>query len=69
MKVTYDIFRKLPGGPVWIEAVQGLEHARMRLANLIETRPGDYFVYDASSAKIVFDAVEPAQIEALATFS
>ena len=60
MKVTYDIFRRLPGGPVWIEAVQDLEHARMRLANLIEARPGDYFVYDASSSKIVFAAIEPA---------
>jgi hypothetical protein len=60
MKVAYDIFRKLPGGPVWIEAVQDLEDAKMRLANLIESRPGDYFVYDVSSAKIVFAAIEPA---------
>jgi hypothetical protein len=60
MKVTYDIFRKLPGGPVWIEAVQDLDYAKMRLANLIVSRPGDYFVYDASSAKIVFAAIEPA---------
>ena len=60
MKVAYDIFRKLPGGPVWIEAVQDLEDAKMRLANLTESRPGDYFVYDVSSAKIVFAAIEPA---------
>ncbi|HXN73503.1 MAG TPA: hypothetical protein VN861_13230 [Candidatus Acidoferrales bacterium] len=60
MKVTYDIFRKLPGGPIWIEAVQDLEHARIRLAKLAETRPGDYFVYDPSSSKIVFAAIEPA---------
>jgi hypothetical protein len=69
MKVTYDIFRRLPGGPIWIEAVQDLEQARMRIEKLIETRPGDYFVYDTSSSKIVFSAVEPAQIETLATFS
>ncbi len=60
MKVTYDIFRKLPGGPIWIEAVQDLEHAKARLTNLIQARPGDYFVYDASSSKIVFAAIEPA---------
>jgi hypothetical protein len=60
MKVTYDIFRRLPGGPVWIEAVQDLEDAKMRLMNLTKSRPGDYFVYDASSSKIVFAAIEPA---------
>jgi hypothetical protein len=59
MKVTYDIFRRLPGGPMWVETVQDLEGAKMRLANLIESRPGDYFVFDASSAKIVL-VVEPA---------
>ena len=63
MKVTYDIFRKLPGGPVWIEAVQDLEDAKMRLTNLTKSRPGDYFVYDATSSKIVFAAIEPAYTE------
>ena len=57
--MTYDIFRRFPGGPMWVETVQDLEDAKMRLANLIESRPGDYFVFDASSAKIVF-VVEPA---------
>jgi hypothetical protein len=61
MKLTYDIFRKLPGsGPIWVEAVQDLEHARKRLASLIEIRPGDYFVYDVHSAKIILAAVQPA---------
>jgi hypothetical protein len=69
MKVTYDIFRRLPGGPIWIEAVPDLEQARMRLERLIATRPGDYFVYDASSSKIVFTAVEPAQTETLVSVS
>jgi hypothetical protein len=60
MKMTYDIFRRLPSGPVWIEAVPDLEHAKMRLTNLTESRPGDYFVYDVSSSKIVFAAIETA---------
>jgi hypothetical protein len=59
MTVSYDIFRRLPGGPMWIETVADLEDAKERLANLIESRPGDYFVFDASSSKIVFVA-EPA---------
>lgn len=39
--------------------MQDLEDAKKRLANLIESRPGNYFVFDASSAKIVL-VVEPA---------
>lgn len=61
MTVSYDIFRRLPGGPMWIETVQDLEDAKVRLANLIESRPGDYFVFDASSSKIIFGVVEPAR--------
>lgn len=54
MKVTYDIFRRLPdGGPIWIEAVQTLEGARARLRYLLETQPGDYFVYDLVQNKII----------------
>ncbi|MFZ0969192.1 MAG: hypothetical protein WAN13_13040 [Candidatus Acidiferrales bacterium] len=51
---TYDIFRKLPdGASIWIEAVQTLELARTRLANLVKTQPGDYIVYDLSRRQIV----------------
>jgi hypothetical protein len=61
MKLTYDIFRELPdSGPIWVEEVQDLEQARERLASLTEIRPGDYFVYDAHSAKIILAAVQAA---------
>lgn len=54
VKVTYDIFRRLPdGGPIWIEAVQTLEGARARLKYLLEAQPGDYFVYDLVQNKII----------------
>jgi hypothetical protein len=54
VKVTYDIFRRLPdGGPVWIEAVETLEGARARLRYLLEAQPGDYFVYDLVQNKII----------------
>lgn len=54
MKRTYDIFRRLPdGSPVWIEAVQTVEAARVRLASLLEAQPGDYFIYDLVHNKIV----------------
>lgn len=54
MDVTYDIFKGVPDeGPIWIEAIQGLDNARARLARLVETRPDDYFVFDSASARIV----------------
>jgi hypothetical protein len=62
MKVTYDIFRRLPGGPMWVETVQDLENAKKRLENLAKSRPGDYFLFDPSSSKIIFGVVEPARL-------
>jgi hypothetical protein len=54
VKLPYDIFRKLPGGgPIWIEAVQGLELARIRLTSLMKTHPSEYFIYDHSSGKTI----------------
>lgn len=61
MKVTYDIFKKLPSGsPIWIEAVQGLELARIRLATLVKADPGDYLLYDLTNAKIIENSIGPA---------
>jgi hypothetical protein len=68
MNATYDIFRDFPDdGPIWIEAVQGLENARARLMKLHETRSGDYFVYDPTSSKIVATAIESAPIQVPST--
>ena len=52
--MTYDIFRKLPdGAPIWIEAVDDLQHVRNRLADLKQIEPGEYVVYDLSSQQVV----------------
>lgn len=60
MDPIYDIFRDFPdSGPIWIESIQGLENATGRLRNILEIRPGDYFVYDTASAKIVAATSEP----------
>lgn len=54
MSATYDIFMAFAdGGPIWIEAVQGLENAKARLMLLHAAHSGDYFVYDPTSSKIV----------------
>jgi hypothetical protein len=62
MSATYDIFMAFAdGGPIWIEAVQGLENAKARLMLLHEAHSGDYFVYDPTSSKIVATAAQSEQ--------
>jgi len=54
LKLNYDIFRKPPGdGFIWIEAIENLEAVRLRLSLLMESHPGEYFVYDHLSGKTI----------------
>jgi hypothetical protein len=63
MNETYDIFRELAEtGPIWIEAVHGLENAKARLTELLEAHPGNYFIYDPLAAKVIASAVKSAQM-------
>jgi hypothetical protein len=58
MDAIYDIFRDFPdSGPIWMEAIQGLENAKMRLVNVLELHPGTYFLYDSRAAKIIATAI------------
>ncbi|MGH9732315.1 MAG: hypothetical protein ACRD4A_11480 [Candidatus Acidiferrales bacterium] len=51
---TYDIFQRLPDGtPIWVEAVQGEEPARQRMAWLAAMSSWEYFLYDAPSNKVM----------------
>ena len=50
----YDIFRKdLLGTPVWMEAVQGIETAKLRMMELSGRSPGEYFVFSQETQEIV----------------
>ena len=50
----YDIFRKdLLGTPVWMEAVQDLETAKLHMIELAGCSPGEYFVFCQESQEIV----------------
>jgi hypothetical protein len=50
----YDIFRKdLLGIPVWMEAVQDLETANLRVMELAGRSPGEYFVFSQETKEIV----------------
>jgi hypothetical protein len=52
--VLYDIFRRdLLGTPVWMEAVQDLETAKLRVVELATRSPGEYFVFSQESQEIV----------------
>jgi hypothetical protein len=52
MDATYDIFRRLPDStPLWIET--GADNVKARLLHLITVNPGNYFVFDPSTAKII----------------
>ncbi|HEY4951531.1 MAG TPA: hypothetical protein VIH88_14435 [Candidatus Acidoferrales bacterium] len=70
MNETYDIFRDLAEtGPIWIEAVQGLDNAKARLTELLEAHPGNYFIFDPLAAKVIASAVRSAQMEATVTLA
>jgi len=45
MGSTFDIFKMTSDGPLWVDAVQGLEKAKEQMARLALASPGEYFVY------------------------
>lgn len=62
MAAAFDIFRAFPdSGPIWIEVVHGLENARSRLRELRQSRPGDYFLFDSTNARVVATPIETVQ--------
>jgi len=61
----YDLFRRdLLGTPVWMEAVQDLETAKLRMLELVGRSPGEYFVFCQESQEIVSST--PTRLFALA---
>ena len=70
MNETYDIFSDLADtGPIWIEAVQGLDTAKTRLTQLLQAHPGNYFIYDPLAAKVIASAMKSAQMQAPVTLA
>ena len=45
MDSTFDIFKVTSDGPLWVEAVRGLERAKERMAHLALTSPAEYFIH------------------------
>ena len=53
MGSTFDIFKVASDGPLWVEAVQGLEKAKERMAHLALTSPGEYFIHSQEQGVVV----------------
>ena len=45
MGSTFDIFKVTSDGPLWVEAVRGLDRAKEQMAHLALTSPGEYFIH------------------------
>jgi hypothetical protein len=54
MNEKFDIFKRLPdGNPLWVRAVEGLVEAKKQLAQIAEVAPGEYFLYESPTGKII----------------
>jgi hypothetical protein len=63
----YDIFRRDPGGEVWVEAVRDLETAKGRIIELAADTPGQYVVFSHRSGRMVGSGTVVASPAARAT--
>lgn len=52
MGSTFDIFKVTSDGPMWVEAVPGLEKAKEQIAHLALTSPGQYFIHSQEQGVI-----------------
>ena len=51
---TFDIFKGTTDrDAMWLDAVEGLSSARQRMEQLATDKPGQYFVYAASSRAVL----------------
>ena len=41
------------GNPIWVDAVGDLETARVRVAQFAATLPGEYFVFDQRTNRVM----------------
>lgn len=49
----YDLFKKLPEGPVWVGCENELAKAKKKIQDLSSSDGMNYFVYDSSAQKVV----------------
>ena len=52
MDSTFDIFKVTSDGPLWVEAVRGLERGKERMADLALTSTGEYFLHSQDNGVV-----------------
>ena len=62
MDSTFDIFKLLPDGFLWVVAVRGLGEANEQMARLVETSPGEYFIRSREQVVEVEESEEWAEV-------
>jgi hypothetical protein len=50
---SYEIFQGSPSDPLWLESLDDLDTASLRMKERAEIRPGPYFIYSADSGRIL----------------
>ena len=55
---TFDIFRVTSDGPLWVEAILGLSEAKERMAVLVMTSPGEYFIHSQGEGVVAKQSQE-----------
>jgi hypothetical protein len=60
MNSHLSIFRNdVRGNPVWLDCATDLETARFKLDQLASVIPGEYFVFDQRTHRVVASLVRP----------
>jgi hypothetical protein len=59
---TFDIFKVLPDGPLWVAAVEGLREAKQRMEGLLLTSPGEYFIHSHEQGVVARESQEWAEV-------
>lgn len=53
MTNVYDIFKRLPQGPIWVQTATGIEQTKACLIAMCSKSPGEYFAYDMGQGQVV----------------
>ncbi len=62
MSSTFDIFKVLPDGPLWVAAVEGLREARKRMEDSFLASPGEYFIHSYGEGVVARESQEWAEV-------
>ena len=62
MRSTFDIFKILSDGPLWVSAAQNLREAKERMARFVLVSPGEYFIRSEQEVIAATQSQEWAEI-------